>query len=166
MCDELIGLKVTLSSRDAMLAEIQFMLDKVVPGCRFRGPKMPTPYGTLLKYGLLDLNYDATSDMAAARSHRGLSLLKEMRFVSQAAEHNSTAFDEDAFSFWTDLLNDFEENQIILKLFLEENSAGPSLERLQRFRQPSLMQFPISMEITDACLTNLESLWLLKHFYL
>ena len=168
--DQLVGRRVTLRSLDTTLADIQAIVDEVFPGCVFAGPEERFRIGALAKYGLLDLRYDAKSEMAATSAHRGLSLLEELGFVVHPRNSDwATPIADDTFHFLADLLDDFDKNETLLKLFLEERPERPfppPAEWETWFREPSTMPFPKAMEIVDACVTNSASVWLSKHFYM
>jgi len=95
---------------------------------------------------------------------------KDLGFVGHPGDSAREMLDaDDMFDFVTDLLDDFDKNETILKLFLEERPQRPfppPAEWEMRFRDPTLMPFPKTMEIADACITNSSSVWLNKHFYL
>lgn len=166
---ELIGRVVALRSFDTMLPDIQAVLDESLPSPAFRGPEESYRIGALAKYGLLDLCYDVPSDIATTEHHHGLSLLKELGFVEHPGDSAWEASKADGmFGFVTDLLDEFGRNETILKVFLEERprrSSAPPAEWERWFREPSSMPFPKTMEIVDACITNSDSVWLNKHFY-
>lgn len=153
-----------------MLSDIQAVLDQSFPGSTFRGPEEPYRTGALAKYGLLDLRYNAPPDLAATEHHHGLSLLKELGFVEHPGDFAWEALKaDDMFGFVTDLLDEFDKNETILKVFLEERPKRPfppPPEWERWVRERSSMPFPKTMEIVDACITNAESVWLSKHFYM
>ena len=168
--DELVGRTITFHSLPTMLADIQAILDESFPGCVFGGPEEPYRNGALAKYGLLDLHYHAPSHMAAIEPYSGLSLLKELGFVERPGDSDwETSEADNMFSFVADLLDDFDRNETIVKLFLEERphrTSPPPAEWKTWLREPSNMPFPRTMEIVDACITNSNSVWLNKHFYM
>jgi O-acetyl-ADP-ribose deacetylase len=168
--DEVIGRTVALHSLETMLADIQVIVDDFCPGSVFRGPEQVYRVGALAKYGLLDLKYDAPPSMAATQPHRGLSLLKELGFILAPDDPDLAPFDRDAgLRYLAGLLKDMEKNENLLILFLEERPARPfppPAEWEQWWKLPASMPFPKTMEITDACVTNLDSVWLNKHLYL
>jgi O-acetyl-ADP-ribose deacetylase len=167
--DELVGQIITLCTLQTTLADIQVVLDKSYPGCVFAGPEEPNRIGALAKYGLLDLRYNAPASLAATEAHRGLSLLKDLGLVWHPGEATWEIGNADTFGFVTDLLGDFDRNETLLLLFLEQRpkrTLPPPAEWEMCFRDPSLMTFPKTMEIVDACITNSASVWLDKHFYL
>ena len=167
--DQLVGRTITLHSLRTVLADMQLRVDEFCPGSIFKGPDQPFREGALAKYGLMDLSYDAPSEMAAAEPHRGLSLLKELGLVEHFDDAVTRPFDKDGErQYFAGLLDELDRNQTILRLFLKEHreSVVTPAERQQWLDQPSSMQFPKTMEIVDACITNLDSVWLTKHFYM
>jgi hypothetical protein len=166
----LIGQNIILQSLDGILADVQAVIDSIYPGCRFRRPEERLRKGALAKYGLLDLEYDAPPEMADQNPSRGLLWLKELGFVGHSRDTHFGGIDEDEmFAFVTGLFSDFDKNQTILKLFMEERpkrSFPPPADWTKQLAEPSLMPFPKTMVVIDACVTNSGSVWLIKHFYM
>jgi hypothetical protein len=151
------------------------VMEGFAPNAVYRGPEALYRNGALAKYGLLDLSYDVSPNMAAQNACPGLSMLKELGIVSHSDAWKELK-DADPMAFLPEYLLEFDKHETILKLFLEEQPRRPFPSTKEGetlvawLEQPNLIPFPIpfprTMEITDACITNSDSVWLNKHFYI
>lgn len=138
----------------------------------------------IAKYGILDLEFQVSPTYLTDDYQSGTSLLKELGFIKstkqhqQAQEITKTSDDpltNDPFCL-TELAEELEKKQVLLKLFLEGGSVienynldqmSPEVYR-EFFDNLSLPSdyFPRKFLITDACFTNAGFTWFHKHFYL
>ena len=169
MIDRLIGRTLIVRSLDTMLADVQAIVNEFCQGTVFNGPEQSFREGALAKYGILDLRYDVPASMAATQPWHALSLLKELGLVQHFDNGTTRPFDEKGErDYFIDLLAELNENRTILKLFLKECRGEPVTlaQRNQWMNQPTSIPFPKTMKLVDACITNLNSVWLNKHFYM
>lgn len=165
--DPLIGQTVTVRSLQTIVEDIQPLVDEACPGSRFAGPEEAYRIGMLAKYAMLDLRYKAPREMAATTAACGLSVLKELGLIW----HRDKADNDQNYLFdcLGDLLDDFNKDETILKLFLREvppRPVPPPPTWPEIYENLHLIPFPKRMEIKDACITNSDRVWFEKHFYL
>ena len=122
--------------------------------------------GPIAKYGILDLTFEVT-EPGFALQRSGLQVFRDLGLV----EKNSSAED-----FVPDLLNQLaeeaEKGTPLLKIFLHAKQdlfySDSSPEALERRAAEGLPRefWPHLFKVEDACLTNIDSIWLIKHFYM
>lgn len=164
--------------------DIHQALDGLLPGectliSKVRG-------GSIIKYGLLDLEFRVSNAALTDNDGQGIPLLKTLGFVLNSEQAKALAeetkwFDElaDDPTCLRELTNDLTKDTTLLKLFLEGEPAVDKLhgklpleakvkEMLELLAHPDRLSsyFPQHFTITDACLTNAGYVWFHKHFYL
>lgn len=176
-----IGRDMTLTSTDSAPQEIVEALAAVIPeGLTYFGPDAESRTAAVGKYGLLDLSYTVDVEQLEWESRGGRGLLEERRYVLNATDLQEldaerTAEDEEFDrEFYVDSLErvveDARKNKNFVKLFLRSSEAEGRLERKRslRFVKEGLPSdwWPLEFQVTDACVTNADSAWFFKHFYL
>jgi hypothetical protein len=146
---ELIGAKVTIDSAASAADTVSAVLATSCPWpLRFIRPQAPWITESLTKYRLLDLTYALEDIQWQSSDAPGASILQQLGFVVQ-----DLAQEDDATSLEL-LAENIDQEGPVLRLIIEERA------------RPGGAEFPYYMEVSDACLTNADSIWLHKHFYL
>ena len=182
---ELIGTKVTIENVSSVPSTIGAMLEKAFSlPVRFNGSREPWITIALAKYRILDLTFIVDGVEWQPADKPGIALLKEFGFILNPDEipedvRQSLRQDDDPTCITT---LDEDIGQSLLRLFLEEvprRSGAEYLEELTRAGKRHLLKggvaemeqfldgfFPHEMAVADACLTNADSIWFHKPFYL
>lgn len=166
----MLGQTVMISSRTLIATETAALVSRFVDGCSFAGPTQKNLDGQIAKYGILDLHFDAPSSILDADADTGVPLLRDLGFVDNGIEDLA----EGRTGILADCLNilhdGIEENKTHLLLFIESTEPNvPKMtvtERFQRIHDPSIIRFPITFKVVDACVSNSLAVWMNKHFYL
>jgi hypothetical protein len=143
---------VIIRSLGSLLCEVQTVLDRVFPGCEYRGPERCFREGALAKYGILDLRYnppDPPDQLAVAEAHRGLSLLRDLRLLESPEDWIENVREDDGvFDVWDDLAKDTERNEAILMVFMEDQADRPPADdRMKWLKDPSLFPFQFGFRV-------------------
>jgi len=132
---------------------------------------------TIAKLGIMDLRFSAPKSILADEYENGLSLLKKLGFLAESETEQTTeqefeiAFTDDPTCL-SQLADDIAKNSTLLKLFLKREAGFEKSMReavgIIAMEKPELPSnyFPLILSITDACFTNADFVWFLKHFYL
>ncbi len=139
---------------------------------------------SVVKYGLLNLSYLAEGVAWTPGDRGGASLLHELGFALHADEVPKPAADDPDPTCLSELDQDIDKNETLLRLFLErEPGRTGTFERMKEMLESGKAKrifkaneadywvmadecFPHEFVITDACLTNAGFVWFHKHFYL
>lgn len=166
----MIGEYVTISDRTVVTNETSAFVARFVGGCSFAGPEQKYLDGQIAKYGILDLRFNAPNTMLDADADAGVSLLRELQFIDSGMEDLIEELGGDASYCLEELRDGIAENKTHLKLFLESSNPNVSemsmMHRMARMRDPSLIDFPITFAVVDACVSNSSFVWMNKHFYM
>lgn len=165
-----VGAEVRVVSESTVVRDIVEGLGRVLP--RSIGACRPLKKGlpTVAKYALLDLEFPMPPDHPGLRRLR-LSELRELGLVGAAArpgtsvEHDS--MEDDACV--AQMLEEVDSSKLFLRIILD--AVGDDRPPHQRMRHtlgkgtPS-SYFPRTFSVRDCCITNVPTVWMLKHFYL
>jgi len=169
--EEFVNQEVTFSDRMSIIDESTVLARQLYPESSFVGPTQNQLEGQIAKYGILDLQFSADPSHLQ-RCNSGVPVLRELGLVGQDVGPDDLDLeDDDLFAPMSGVqivLEDLEESVVCLKLFLRSKSwiKTDMKDGLQRINNPNLLDFPKTFTVTDACLTNVGSAWLMKHFYL
>ncbi len=181
---DLIGQEVEIKSLGTVENDIRLTIGVSLPSeCVMSSPLSEL---ALVRYGILDLYFEAPRSMLANNYQSGIPLLKELGFAVEP-EHAQELIETrrglgDKFAddptCLNELANDLAENRTLLKLFLrgesgilrylrqlpEEIRDQESMKIPENFELPA-NYFPHSFLLTDACVTNANFVWFHTHFY-
>jgi hypothetical protein len=183
----LIGTTVTIASAETAPETVTLALAKPFSHpIRFRGPQEPWMTRSLAKYRLLDLTFAVDGLRWEPSDCPGISTLKEFGFALHPDnlpedQREYLKNDKDPTCLG-ELAGDIDQGQVLLRLFLEESPRRDALEHVKELMRAGKGHlffggvndlraaladfFPHQMAVSDACLTNAESIWFHKHFYL
>jgi hypothetical protein len=189
---ELIGTKVTIESVRSVPFNVVAMLDRALLDralslpVRFSGPQEHSITVALAKYRILDLRFTVDGVEWQPKDTPGISLLKEFGFILKPNDIlgrvRQSVLEHDDPTCINFLDKDIGQDQTLLRLYLEEVPRGKGTEYLEeltkagkrRLLKGSVAEmellldgfFPHEMAVSDACLTNADSIWFHKHFYM
>jgi len=169
---ELLGREVTFTSRQSIVTESLLLVQELFTSSTFISPEQKNIDGQIAKYGILDLTF-AVDQSLLHDCASGVPVLRELGLVGNPAAYEDLDLDDDddifsPMSGVNMVLEDLEESQALLKLFLKaavETKSGMRTT-MRRLMVPDLLEFPMRFVINDACITNVSSAWIGKHFYL
>jgi len=168
--EPMIGQLVTISDRSRVSSESTDFVAKFTEGCSYAGPEQEYLDGQIAKYGILDLRFAAPSTLLGPSSSTGVSLLKELGFVDDSAQQLAEEFGADTAVCLEQLRDGIAKHETHLLVFLvcgNRTGADRSMaDRAAHILDPSLIRFPITFTVADACVSNSASVWINKHFYL
>jgi len=153
----------------------------------FKGPEQKYIGFAVVKYGILDLTFSVEPIDCSRGDLHGIPLLKELGFAMDPKDLHDGALDEKDPTCLTELQEDIDKNEMVLRLFLEKRPGG--LGDPEYFKQQIISGrlqevlraneageeafgrvvrdcFPGDFTVSDACLTNAEFVWFHKHSYL
>jgi hypothetical protein len=108
--------------------------------------------------------------MLDSDSSGGVPLLRELGFVDGDMQKLVEEFGGDSGCCIEELRDGIAKNTAHLMLFLESSNPNVSevsmMDRLARISKPSIIEFPITFLVVDACVSNSSFVWMNKHFYL
>jgi hypothetical protein len=165
---ELIDQPLTLSSLDRIVNDSQELIRRFFPGGTYRGPEEKYRVGVLAKYGLLDLTFAVPEADFPPKDVPGCTPLRSLGFVG-TRKSSANPEDPNELLIWLEQMEEEIKNDgAIVKLMLVETKhLAPERETWRKWvREPGLMPFPKDFRVLDACLTNSDSVWINKHFYL
>ncbi len=136
----------------------------------------------IAKYGILDLRFEVSPHYLGEGDERGIPLLKALGFIqppdtNQEPEVSMESIEEKLDPHClAELSEDIDKQQTLLKLFLTNESvlARYDRERMSPRELKDVLDnlaipddyFPRTFVIQDACYTNSNFVWFLKHFYI
>ena len=168
---EFLNREITFSDRLNIVSESTSFVQELFPLSSFIGSEQNVLDGQIAKYGILDLEFSAEQSLLH-NCQSGVPILRALGFGgNNLGDEEFELDDDDLFSPMSGIemvLDDINESCAYLKLFLRSKVDPPfdMRERFLRPENPALLQFPMTFTISDACLTNVESAWIMKHFYL
>lgn len=179
---DLVGCEITINSLASVQADIRAALGDALPsGCKFVESDAKNIEVPLAKYGLIDITLIAPPDVLDSSRRAGARLLRELGFidgpVSQDVRENRdvTVPDPTCLELLAEGVN---KEESLIKLFL---SSIPQSDLKQHFLNLLIKKqehgwdaafklperfFPRAFQLEDACITNADSVWFHKHFYL
>ena len=166
----MIGQTVTISGRTLVATEATAFVNRFADGCCFAGPGQNFLDGQIAKYGILDLHFDAPATMLDTDASGSVPLLRDLGFIDNGIEDLIEKKTGDVGYCLKVLHEGIAEDKAHLLLFLE--STDPDLlqmsvmDRMRRIQDPSIICFPVTFKVVDACITNSLDVWMNKHFYL
>jgi len=151
--EEAVGLPVRVRSESSVVTDVVGALDSVLPrGLRaLREPAVGLP--TVVKYALLDLEFEFPSGGAMRLRRLSRQELAELGLLGRSG----TGPSEDADTCIGQLLEEIATERPLLKVILDMVEDG---------RAPRRRVLPAVFQVRDCCVTNAPSIWLAKHFYL
>ncbi len=174
--EDLIGAEICINGPDSISVDVNSTLR----------PNMPELAALIEgaffdKYVFLDLTF-AVDFAPRTWARANLRLLQEYGYLPKDREEaiDCLPYGEDPMNNGSLFLleEDLDKKRIVLRLFLQPtilsrrihgNSRLTAAERNARAREAIPLKerkFPIVFRIQDAALTNADSIWLFKHFYL
>jgi hypothetical protein len=182
---ELIGTKFTIENVSSVPSTIGAMLDSALSlPVRFSGPQEPWITVALAKYRIVDLTFIVDEVEWQPGDIPGIAILKEFGFIlspddiSEDVRQLMVGADDPTCTSTLD--EDIGKNKLFLRLFLEEvprRKGTEYLEELTKAGKRDLLKgglaemerlldgfFPHEMAVSDACLTNADSIWFHRHF--
>jgi hypothetical protein len=167
---QMIGQTVAIAARPQLVADVSSFVAKFADGCTFTGPEQRIIDGQKAKYGLLDLRFIAPATMLDSVSAGGVPLLRELGFVDGDIQKFVEELGGEAGSCLEELRDGIAENRTHLMLFLQSSNPKvadmTTVDRMARITNPSVIEFPITFSVVDACVCNSSFVWINKHFYL
>ena len=167
----LLGREVAFNDRLAIVTESLSLVNEFFPSTTYVGPEQKYIDGQIAKYGILDLTFSADRSLLHDCAS-GVPILRELGLVGNDDFYEDRNFDNndliEPMSGVRIVLDDLEKSQAYVKLYFKA-SVRPSSDvrdRMQRIFNPESLQFPMTFDIIDACITNVSSAWIMKYFYL
>lgn len=164
---EAIGMQILVSDSRTAASEVTKFLHSQFAGL-VSARVDESGAATLIKYGILDLSF-TLSDVIETR-RLTLSDLRELGLYPPKEERVDEKNDffqlEEVYEH---ICEEAEENENVLKalFFLTSDALRPSAGISgEKSSVASLNDFPQILTVIDSCITNAESIWLLKHFYM
>jgi hypothetical protein len=184
----LVSQRLHIESVDSVAESVSSWLrTQVAYRIAFKGPEQKYIGFAVVKYGILDLTFSVERTDRSRRDLHGVALLKELGFALHARNLPDGAADERDPTCLTELREDIDKNEMVLRLFLEKRPGGlgdPEYFKQQvvsgrlreilraneagedAFERVVRDCFPGDFTVSDACLTNAEFVWFHKHSYL
>lgn len=161
---EILNLNITFTDRLAISSTSTQLVNQFFPGSTFLGPPQKMLDGQIIKYGLLDLEF-STAPSLLGDYQSGVPLLRELGLMGKTSINDDW---NNPMEIVEMVLEDLAESHTYLKLFLRASDQINFDMRGQLLGQvnPSSLSFPMTFTIQDACITNVSSAWMMKHFYL
>ncbi|MEZ6123760.1 MAG: hypothetical protein R3C49_11360 [Planctomycetaceae bacterium] len=167
---QMIGKTVAVTTQPRIVDDVSTFVADFAHGCTFTGPEQSCLDGQIAKYGLLDLRFKAPSTMLDSESAGGVPLLRELGFVTGDMQKSADDPGGSAGSCIEELGEDIAKNTthllLLLKSFNPDVTEMSITDRLARMKKPSIIEFPITFSVVDACVSNSLFVWMNKHFYL
>jgi hypothetical protein len=164
--DELVGLKVELSSLERVEEELRIIIQE--HGIQLDETVSNSGVFVFLKYGFLDIEF-AVRNTALVPEVQRVRFLKEMGFLPDKEFVDDSIFHDAGLGFLEEMLEEAREGKLLFKIKLDSvgsyrGAHGVSEEKL--LKESPAQYFPCEFIVRDACLTNCGLIWLNKHFYL
>ncbi len=167
-----MGSKILIQSLPSIEKDVQTTLQ--ASSIQFLGGLLTaeeTNYGSLKKYRLLDLSFDTISPLPEAHSIDA-RFLKNVGYLPDAEDIKDGPIlpECDDAGLLEELIDDINKKVWLVKVFLRDDELETAIEQhrvsdlLETFDLESY--FPREFSVTDACLTNCDTVWLFKHFWL
>jgi hypothetical protein len=167
-----IGSKILIHSLATVEKEVQTVLQaNTILFVGLLQTDEGTNQGSLKKYRLLDLVFDATSLLPETRSIDA-RFLKNTGYLPDTEDLKDGPIMPgcDDASLLEVLIDDINKKVWVVKMFLEDDELKNAIEqhRVAELSKTFDVSSYLSREfsVRDACLTNCETVWLFKHFYL
>lgn len=165
--EQLVGLKVKLTSIDNSLNEVRLLVSNcgVVLG---DSTSDSSGAGTFLKYGLLDYEFDVVSaDLVAERQK--VRFLKDMGILPDKEDVDDSFLPDGGVGYLEEMVDVIKKGKLVFKVILDsrgtyQGAKGTPSEKWTKLDPDKF--FPCEFVVRDACITNCSMIWLLKHFYL
>ena len=184
----LVSQRLHIESVDSVAESVSSWLrTQVAYRIAFKGPEQKYIGFAVVKYGILDLTFSVEPIDCSRGDLHGIPLLKELGFATDPRDLPDGAVDEKDPTCLTELQEDIDKNEMVLRLFLEKRPGGLGdpeylkqqvvsgrLQEILRANEAGeeaferVVQdcFPGDFTVSDACLTNAEFVWFHKHSYL
>ncbi len=165
--DAAIGQQVSIVDQQGLEAA----LAPYVPGLsgfEYVGPEPRYFVGALMKYGIIDATFACPTELLdGPGTRRGLKLVRELGFAEPGDEPGTEPFDDDPAACLEELADGLSSDRAYLRVFLTSERPSPT-EALRAMRLKDLPAdfLPRTFKIDDACVTNSDYVWMLKHFYM
>jgi hypothetical protein len=177
--NNVIGKEVIISGLDELYADLNAALVPHLPhGCRLDNycglcgrTWIPLP---LLKYGVLDLTYEAPARLLETDYMSGIPVLRHLGILYDSPGSPGYAVDEEMGEHCLEVLaKQVLGNRACFRLFLHTASpmdlawAGTiPFPQDGRFDSMPDGYLPRCFVVSDACVPNAQSAWMSKHFYM
>lgn len=174
--DELIGAEIVVTNTNSVAADVSRVLQRSIPNI---GELIEGSFQD--KYTFLDLTF--LLDPQPTESLRAkLRILQEFGYLPMTKDEGLEALPAGADPMNNGALflleEDLDLSRVVLRLYLEPTESARRIHgnsrltpREQQLEAQKVLpvkerKFPIRFRVVDAALTNAESIWLFKHFYL
>ncbi len=159
-----IGQAIVINGIDTIEVDLKQQLKSVLINESIIQPKEQKYFErALAKYGLIDVGFEVPNAVLDDNYRNGISLLRDVNFFPKIPSPDEFESYNDAISvyepFLQDMIDELSLSKTFLLLFLKVPvKVSPKLHLV-----PDLL--PANFVIRDACLTNISSIWINKHFY-
>jgi hypothetical protein len=167
-----IGSKILIQSFPSVEKDVQTALQaRSIHFLRGLLTAEGTNYGSLKKYRLLDLSFDTVCPLPEADSIDA-HFLKNVGYLSDTEDLKDGPILPgcDDAGLLEELIDAINRKAWMVKVFLEDREHETAIEQ---HRVPGPAEtfdlesyFPREFSVKDACLTNCDTVWLFKHFWL
>lgn len=163
---QVLGAAVTAESRGDLEISVLGLAEKIVPAKSLLSVIDENSDAQLAKYRFLDLTIEIDPSCLDGLGYVRPSQLRELGYLSAPMEltFDEAGLQEDCLDL---LLESVGEGRAYLRLFLEADqriAAGSDPPIATWFKTP--VSWPLTLVVTDACVTNSDYVWLWSHFYL
>jgi hypothetical protein len=176
------------------LADLQAEFIQVLPSLMLTGKfklRDQTPFlGMIAKYGMLDLTFIGEGALLTDADRMTSGIMRDLGFSNELSSPDEPGdpFLVDNRAFMETIIKDIREDFCFLRIFMccesydigmmrsdnqgsDQSSAAVPIrespqEMMNRRIESVKKRFPLTFVVEDACLTNCDAAWLVKHFYL
>lgn len=120
--------------------------------------------GAIAKYGIIDATFLAPDNLLGTDSPGGITLLKELGFITDANSEDSNAVEEmfgDDPTCLAELAEGIDKSQMVIRIFLQDDRDEDTF-----YLKIPEGYFPRKFRVEDACVANSDFVWFHKHFYM
>lgn len=170
----LIGQRITVTGWPSFEADVESWVESQMPGCKSCEDRNARQHLVYARYGFADFTFDAAELSLDSVPVGGVPLLKNLGFAwnrrrsAYQERHWMPEYADPANDFQEaveDLAEEIEQSQLYLRVFF----VGPKITDDDNWRAAiramDSTEFPMTIDVVDACLTNSPGVWINKHFY-
>ena len=171
----LIGQKITIPALAQVEEPILKAISSAVAGAFRLNNSVDDLTQIMGKYGFLDVTFASHEQLLTPADKINRDVIRELGYSPRPEDPKTDWLSERGCLEM--LLEDMVEQGTLLRLFLNSKWSENSLERYaqhlkarkssgQTIAEKTIEWFPVTFTVEDACLSNSDAVWLVKHFYL
>ena len=174
---ELMKIKITINKIETIEEDLKNAIREIFPEEHKLLTTAKNMEGMMIKYDFLDLTFSTNYNLLESEYKSGISLLKNLWFLEKRnlPENN----DDEIWGDWFEeepnclsfLAEDIDRNKTYIKMFVESSKPRSRQTKWQHFKSFSINKLPPNylpqqFIIKDACVSNSDSVWFHKYFFL